>query len=67
MDGQRRVGQRRVGHARCSTNEQGVIVQTEQLRALDVEPDRIYIDRGFSGTTRTDRAGRSRRHPPLMR
>ncbi|MER5420118.1 recombinase family protein [Streptosporangium roseum] len=58
-------GQRRVGCARCSTNEQGVIVQTEQLRALGVEPERISIDRGFSGTTRTNRAGRSCRHPPF--
>jgi DNA invertase Pin-like site-specific DNA recombinase len=47
----------RVGYARCSTDEQDVLVQTEQLLALGVEPDRIYIDRGFSGTTRTNRAG----------
>jgi DNA invertase Pin-like site-specific DNA recombinase len=47
----------RVGYARCSTDEQDVIVQTEQLQALGVDPDRIYIDRGFSGTTRTNRAG----------
>lgn len=47
----------RVGHARCSTDQQGVIVQTEQLHALGVALDRIYIDRGFSGTTRTNRAG----------
>ncbi|RSN15648.1 hypothetical protein DMB42_02235 [Nonomuraea sp. WAC 01424] len=59
-------GQRRVGYARCSTNEQDVIVQTEQLRALGVEPDRIYIDRGFSRATRTNRAGRSCRHPPFQ-
>ncbi|MEV0424121.1 recombinase family protein [Streptosporangium canum] len=54
-------GQRRVGYARCSTNGQDVIVQTEQLRALGVEPDRIYIDRGFSGTTQ--RYNRGRRKP----
>ncbi|MFD8534159.1 recombinase family protein [Streptosporangium canum] len=54
-------GQRRVGYARCSTNEQDVIVQTEQLRALGVEPDRIYIDRSFSGTTQ--RYNRGRRKP----
>jgi DNA invertase Pin-like site-specific DNA recombinase len=47
----------RVGYARCSTDEQDVLVQTEQLQALGVEPDRIYIDRGFSGTTCTNRAG----------
>jgi DNA invertase Pin-like site-specific DNA recombinase len=39
------------------TDEQDVIVQTEQLQALGVDPDRIYIDRGFSGTTRNNRAG----------
>ncbi|HEY0000069.1 MAG TPA: recombinase family protein, partial [Actinoplanes sp.] len=48
----------RVGYARCSTDEQDVIVQTEQLTALGIAPDRIYIDRGFSGTSRKNRAGR---------
>jgi DNA invertase Pin-like site-specific DNA recombinase len=47
----------RVGYARCSTDEQDVTVQAEQLQALGVAPDRIYIDRGFSGTTRNNRAG----------
>jgi DNA invertase Pin-like site-specific DNA recombinase len=47
----------RVGYARCYTDEQDVLVQTEQLQALGVDPDRIYIDRGFSGTTRTNRSG----------
>jgi DNA invertase Pin-like site-specific DNA recombinase len=41
----------RVGYARCSTDEQDVVVQTEQLTALGVASDRIYIDRGFSGTS----------------
>ena len=47
----------RVGYARCSTDEQDVIIQTEQLLALGVAEDRIYIDRGFSGTTRRNRSG----------
>lgn len=47
----------RVGYARCSTDEQDVIIQTEQLTALGVASDRIYIDRGFSGTSRKNRAG----------
>jgi DNA invertase Pin-like site-specific DNA recombinase len=34
-----------------------VLVQTEQLHALGVDPNRTYIDRGFSGTTRTNQAG----------
>ncbi len=33
------------------------MIQTEQLRAVGVPEDRIYIDRGFSGTTRRNRAG----------
>ncbi|MFF5260055.1 hypothetical protein ACFY4C_13985 [Actinomadura viridis] len=40
----------RVGYTRCSTDEQDVVVQTEQMLGLGVPPDRIYIDRGFSGT-----------------
>lgn len=47
----------RVGYARCSTDEQDVEVQIDQLRALGVADDRIYIDRGFSGTRRANRAG----------
>ncbi|MGP4104662.1 recombinase family protein [Nonomuraea sp. KM90] len=34
-----------------------MIIQTEQLLALGVPEERIYIDRGFSGTTRRNRAG----------
>ncbi|WP_425465193.1 hypothetical protein [Nonomuraea diastatica] len=34
-----------------------MIIQTEQLLALGVPEDRIYIDRGFSGTTRSNRGG----------
>lgn len=47
----------RVGYARCSTDEQDLDIQIEQLTALGVAPDRIYTDRGFSGTRRTNRAG----------
>ena len=47
----------RVGYARCSTDEQDVDIQVEQLATLGVPTDRIYIDRGFSGTRRTNRAG----------
>ncbi|MEU6748479.1 recombinase family protein [Spirillospora sp. NPDC046719] len=50
----------RVGYARCSTAEQDVVVQTEQLLALGVPADRIHIDRGFSGTTRHNRGGHRR-------
>ncbi|MEV6039388.1 recombinase family protein [Nonomuraea sp. NPDC052116] len=34
-----------------------MITQTEQLLTLGVPEDRIYIDHGFSGTTRRNRAG----------
>ncbi|MFD1537921.1 recombinase family protein [Nonomuraea guangzhouensis] len=51
------VNRTRVGYARCPTDEQDVIIQTERLLALGVPEDRIHIDRGFSGTTRRNRAG----------
>jgi DNA invertase Pin-like site-specific DNA recombinase len=47
----------RVGYARCSTDEQDVEIQVEQLTGLGVAADRVYIDRGFSGTRRNNRAG----------
>ncbi|SIE35537.1 Resolvase, N terminal domain [Mycobacteroides abscessus subsp. abscessus] len=47
----------RVGNCRCSTDEQDVEIQTDQLLALGVPKERIFIDRGFSGTTRRNRAG----------
>ncbi len=46
-----------VGYARCSTDEQDVVVQTEQLLGFGVPEDRFYIDRGFSGTTGRNRGG----------
>jgi DNA invertase Pin-like site-specific DNA recombinase len=42
----------RVGYARCSTDEQDAGIQIEQLTALGVAPDRIYIDKGLTGTSR---------------
>jgi DNA invertase Pin-like site-specific DNA recombinase len=51
------VNSTRVGYARCSTDEQDVDIQIEQLTAIGVASDRIYIDRGFSGTRRTNRTG----------
>ncbi|MEV0298488.1 recombinase family protein [Nocardia sp. NPDC050710] len=47
----------RVGYVRCSTDEQDVEIQTDQLHALGVPGERIFIDKGFSGTTRTNRTG----------
>lgn len=41
-----------IGYARCSTDKQDLVVQEEALLGLGVKPDRIYMDRGFTGTNR---------------
>lgn len=41
-----------IGYARCSTDKQDLVVQEEALLRLGVAPDRIYTDRGFTGTNR---------------
>jgi DNA invertase Pin-like site-specific DNA recombinase len=41
-----------VGYARCSTDAQDLTVQREALEAMGVSPQRIYVDRGLTGTTR---------------
>jgi DNA invertase Pin-like site-specific DNA recombinase len=45
-----------VGYARCSTDAQDLTAQRSQLTALGVAEDRIYVDKGLSGTNR-DRPG----------
>src|SRR5213593_2488111 len=45
-----------VGYARCSTDKQDLAAQQAMLKELGVAPDRIYMDRGLTGTTR-DRPG----------
>jgi DNA invertase Pin-like site-specific DNA recombinase len=42
----------RVGYARCSTDQQDLAAQQAMLQALGVAPERIYMDRGLTGTTR---------------
>ena len=42
----------RIGYARCSTDHQDLAVQQAMLQALGVAPERIYMDRGLTGTTR---------------
>src|SRR5215216_5926351 len=42
----------RIGYARCSTDQQDLAVQQAMLQALGVAPERIYMDRGLTGTTR---------------
>jgi DNA invertase Pin-like site-specific DNA recombinase len=41
-----------IGYARCSTDQQDLAAQQEALRQLGVASDRIYTDRGFTGTNR---------------
>lgn len=41
-----------VGYARCSTNQQDLTAQREALSGLGVEPERIYVDHGLTGTNR---------------
>lgn len=45
-----------IGYARCSTDKQDLAAQKETLLKLGVASDRIYMDRGFTGTNR-DRLG----------
>src|SRR4051812_14708496 len=45
-----------VGYARCSTDQQDLTAQRDSLAALGVDPERIYVDHGLTGTNR-DRPG----------
>ena len=42
----------RIGYARCSTDKQDLAAQRAILEELGVASDRIYTDRGLTGTTR---------------
>lgn len=41
-----------IGYARCSTDKQDLAAQKDALHKLGVSADRIYTDRGFTGTNR---------------
>ncbi len=41
-----------IGYARCSTDAQDLTAQRGALTALGVQPDRIYVDHGLTGTNR---------------
>ena len=41
-----------VGYARCSTDEQDLTAQRDALLGTGVEAERIYVDRGLTGTKR---------------
>ena len=45
-----------IGDARVSTDAQDLTAQRDGLRALGVEPERVYVDHGLTGTRR-DRPG----------
>ena len=41
-----------IGYARCSTDKQDLTAQRQALSELGVVPDRIYMDKGLTGTNR---------------
>ncbi len=42
-----------IGYARCSTDRQDLTAQRQELTELGVAPERIYMDRGMTGTNCT--------------
>ena len=41
-----------IGYARCSTDKQDLTARRQALAELGVVPDRIYMDKGLTGTNR---------------
>ena len=41
-----------IGYARCSTDKQELTAQRQALAELGVASDRIYMDKGMTGTNR---------------
>jgi len=41
-----------IGYARCSTDKQDLAAQTQALLDLGVAADRVYTDKGFTGSNR---------------
>ncbi len=55
-----------IGYARVSTDAQDLTAQREGLLALGVDPGRLYVDHGLTGTNR-ERPGCGRRWPLVGR
>jgi len=53
----------KIGYARVSTDDQDLTAQRDALTALGVDPDRVYVDHGLTGTNR-DRPGLREARPP---
>ena len=51
-----------IGYARVSTDAQDLTAQRDALAALGVDPTRVYVDHGLTGTNR-DRPGLAKGHP----
>jgi len=41
-----------IGYARCSTDRRDLTAQRQALKDLGVASDRIYVDKGLTGTNR---------------
>jgi Resolvase, N terminal domain len=56
-----------IGYARCSTLAQDLTAQRQALAALGVPRDRIYIEKGLTGTSRARPGLDQARWPPSAR